>query len=89
MSEKGHEALSQVRTLLLEFVWRPRAKFAISVSVDAAPAAVKVAQSSLVMLVSRLTISVARKSLRTGMTLPKSTKGVPFQRMQAGKLRVR
>jgi hypothetical protein len=40
-------------------------KFAISASIDAAPAAVKAAQSAPVMLVSRLTINVARKSLRT------------------------
>ncbi|MEH2493645.1 hypothetical protein V1294_000124 [Bradyrhizobium sp. AZCC 1678] len=60
---KGH-SLPQVRTLLLEVVWEcAREKFAISVSVDAAPAAVKAAQSSAVMLVSRLTINIARKSL--------------------------
>jgi hypothetical protein len=40
-------------------------EIAISASVDAAPAAVKAAQSLPVVLVSRLTINVARKSLRT------------------------
>ena len=59
-------SIPQVRTLLLEVAWGcAREKFAISASVDAAPAAVKAAQSSPVMLVSRLTINVARKSLRT------------------------
>jgi hypothetical protein len=48
----------------LEVVWGcAREKFAISASVDAAPAAVKAAQSSAVMLVYRLTINIARKSL--------------------------
>jgi hypothetical protein len=59
-------SIPQVRILLLEVAWGcAREKFAISASVDAAPAAVKAAQSSPVMLVSRLTINVARKSLRT------------------------
>jgi pyridoxine 4-dehydrogenase len=40
-------------------------EIAISASVDAAPAAVKATQSSPVMLVSRLTTNVGRKSLRT------------------------
>jgi hypothetical protein len=39
---------------------RARGKIAISASVDAAPAAVKVARGSPAMLVSRLTIDVAR-----------------------------
>ena len=65
MHMKRH-SIPQVRTLLLEVAWGcAREKFAISASVDAAPAAVKAAQSSPVMLVSRLTINVARKSLRT------------------------
>jgi hypothetical protein len=59
-------SLPQVRSLLLEVASGcARDKFAISASVDAAPAAVKAAQSSPVMLVARLTINVARKSLRT------------------------
>jgi hypothetical protein len=59
-------SLPQVRTLLLEAAWGcAREKIAISASVDAARAAVKAAQSSPVMLVARLTINVARKSLRT------------------------
>ena len=59
-------SIPQVRTLLLEVALGcAREKFAISASVDAAPAAVKAAQSSPVMLVARLTINVARKSLRT------------------------
>ena len=59
-------SLPQVRTLLLEVAWGcAREKFAISASVDAAPAAVKATQSSPVMLVSRLTTNVGRKSLRT------------------------
>jgi hypothetical protein len=63
-SAMKRHSLPQVRTLLLEVAWgSAREKFAISASVDAAPAAVKAAQSSPVMLASRLTINVARKSL--------------------------
>jgi hypothetical protein len=77
-------SIPQARTLLLEVAWGcAREKFAISASVDAAPVAVKAAQSSPVMLVSRLTIDVARKSLRAEPDTPESAKGGPFLRMQS------
>ena len=66
-------------TLLLEVAWGcAREKFAISASVDAAPAVVKVAQSSPVMFVSRLTINVARKSLRPETDAAEKCQGEPF-----------
>ena len=57
-------SLPQVRTLFLEVALRAR-EIAIPGSVDAAPAAVKAAQRSPAMLVSRLTANVACKNLRT------------------------
>jgi hypothetical protein len=68
-------SIPQVRTRLPEGAWGCAGeKIAISASVDAAPAAVKAAQSSPVMLVSRLTINVVRKSLRTATD---NFRGVP------------
>jgi len=56
--------MPQARTRLPEGAWSSaRKEIAISVSVNVAPAVVKAGQSSPVMLVSRLTINVARKSL--------------------------
>ena len=62
----NRHSLPQVRTLLPRSCLGLRTReIAISASLDAAPAAVKATQSSPVMLVARLTINVARKSLRT------------------------
>jgi hypothetical protein len=77
-------SIPQVPTLLLEIAWGcAREKFAISASVDAASAAVKAAQSSPVMLVFRLTINVARKSLRTATYTCEGAKGGSFLRVQS------
>jgi hypothetical protein len=65
---KGYEetlASASPHSALRNCLGLRRREIAISSSVDAAPAAVKAAQSSPAVLVSRLTINVTRNSLRT------------------------
>lgn len=70
LRDNKRHSMPQVRTQLLEGAWVTHArKIAISASENVAPAVVKAGQSSPVMLVSRLTINVARNSLSLATAL--------------------